>query len=50
MPGAPPNLIDPPSGCRFHPRCESSKRICAQEEPNLIEIRPGHNVKCRLYE
>jgi peptide/nickel transport system ATP-binding protein len=41
-----PNPINPPSGCRFHPRCPAAKDICSIEEPRLIEIEPGHLVAC----
>ncbi len=47
IPGAPPNLIDPPSGCRFHPRCERAMDICRKEDPPIFER--GHSVKCWLY-
>ena len=39
IPGAPPNLIDPPPGCRFHPRCPDAMRVCASEEPD--RVAPG---------
>jgi len=48
IPGAPPNLIDPPKGCRFHPRCPYRKPICEKEEPKLIEVEPGRKVACFL--
>ncbi|MFX1605968.1 MAG: ABC transporter ATP-binding protein [Promethearchaeota archaeon] len=41
-----PNLIYPPSGCRFHPRCDNATEICKQEKPTLEERRPGHWVAC----
>jgi peptide/nickel transport system ATP-binding protein len=41
-----PNPINPPPGCRFHPRCNFAKEICAQEEPLLRELRPQHLVSC----
>jgi len=46
--GNPPNLIHPPSGCRFHPRCEFMQPICKQEEPVLREAKPGHWVACHF--
>jgi len=46
IPGTIPNLIEPPSGCRFHPRCEYAKPICAKKIPSLEEIEPGHFVAC----
>ncbi len=49
IPGAPPNLIDPPKGCRFHPRCPYRKPICEKEEPKLVEVEPGRKVACFLY-
>ncbi len=50
MPGEPPNLTFPPSGCRFHPRCPSAMPICSQLEPSLIENESGHHVHCWLYQ
>ncbi|PLV58650.1 ABC transporter ATP-binding protein [Thermotoga sp. KOL6] len=49
IPGAPPNLINPPSGCRFHPRCPHAMEICKEKEPPLVEIEPGRRVACWLY-
>lgn len=46
IPGTIPNLIEPPSGCRFHPRCEYAKPECSKEMPPLQEIEPGHFVAC----
>jgi peptide/nickel transport system ATP-binding protein len=45
-PGEIPNPINPPSGCRFHPRCPFANERCAIEEPVLRELRPGHWVAC----
>jgi peptide/nickel transport system ATP-binding protein len=48
--GEPPNLIDPPLGCRFHPRCPSPvKGLCDVKEPPMIEVDEGHYAKCWLY-
>jgi peptide/nickel transport system ATP-binding protein len=47
--GAPPNLIQPPSGCRFHPRCPFAMRVCAEERPAAIEVAPGHSSACWLH-
>jgi peptide/nickel transport system ATP-binding protein len=41
-----PSAINPPPGCRFHPRCHSAKEGCRLEEPDLVEIRQGHWVAC----
>ncbi len=41
-----PNLINPPPGCKFHPRCSLAKEICSKEEPSYREIEPGHWVSC----
>ncbi len=49
IPGTVPRLIDPPPGCRFNPRCEYVKGICAKEEPPLNDIGQGHMVACFLY-
>jgi peptide/nickel transport system ATP-binding protein len=46
IPGTIPNLIEPPAGCRFHPRCEYAKPACAERIPPLEEIEPGHYVAC----
>ena len=54
IPGSVPNLIDPPPGCRFAPRCPArvkfGLKICTEVKPDLIEVRPGHLVRCWLYE
>jgi len=44
--GAPPNLAQPPSGCRFHPRCPLATDICRQASPELTTIAPGRRVAC----
>jgi oligopeptide/dipeptide ABC transporter ATP-binding protein len=44
--GTVPNLINPPSGCRFHPRCEFATKQCEDERPPREEIKPGHFVEC----
>ena len=49
IPGAPPNLIEPPSGCRFHPRCPYAFDRCIREEPELKQVESGHFVACHLY-
>jgi oligopeptide/dipeptide ABC transporter ATP-binding protein len=41
-----PNLITPPSGCRFHPRCPYVQSICKEKVPPLEEVEPGHFVTC----
>ena len=46
--GIPPNLISPPAGCRFHPRCPYAMEICRKEEPKTVEIKRGHFVACHL--
>ncbi len=55
IPGAPPDLANPPAGCRFHPRCPHCVRDESQlyvrqttERPVLREIEPGHRVACHL--
>lgn len=47
--GTVPNLIDPPQGCNFHPRCFHAKAICREKESELKEIEKGHMVSCWLY-
>jgi len=48
--GEPPNLLDPPTGCRFHPRCPFATEVCAKDEPPLTEIEPGHSIACWNHE
>lgn len=54
IPGSVPNLVDLPSGCKFHPRCaariEYDLQICLTEEPKLKTLSPGHTVRCWIYE
>lgn len=50
MPGEPPNLTFPPSGCRFHPRCPHAMPICTQKQPELKEVENGQLVHCWLYQ
>ncbi|MFP3951225.1 MAG: ABC transporter ATP-binding protein [Candidatus Bathyarchaeia archaeon] len=48
--GAPPSLIDPPSGCRFHPRCPHAMDICKEKRPHRKDLGGSHYVRCWLYE
>lgn len=50
LPGGVPSPLNPPSGCRFHPRCVSAKPVCSQEEPILRDLGGGHKVACHLNE
>jgi len=50
IPGTVPRLINPPSGCRFHPRCEYAQEICKEEKPDLEEIEENHYVACYFWE
>ncbi len=49
IPGAPPDLVDPPPGCRFHPRCPQAMEVCRAKEPVGVEIRPSHLAECWLH-
>ena len=44
-----PDLISPPTGCRFHPRCKFSKQHCTEEVPEFREVEPNHFVACFEY-
>ncbi|HCW51850.1 MAG TPA: peptide ABC transporter ATP-binding protein [Clostridiales bacterium] len=44
--GQPPDLLDPPKGCRFNPRCDYALKICLQEEPEYTYVNGGHKVAC----
>jgi peptide/nickel transport system ATP-binding protein len=46
IPGSPPDLIDMPTGCKFHPRCPLADDTCKQAEPDLAETGAGHKVAC----
>lgn len=46
--GSPPDLIDPPLGCRFHPRCPYAMDACRTEEPKIIQVGDRHYVACHL--
>jgi len=50
IPGTPPDLIAPPKGCRFSPRCNKAFGRCFEEEPSLVEIEPGHMAACWLHQ
>lgn len=53
IPGSVPNLVNLPPGCQFAPRCRMREKyglkICTEQEPGLVEVRPGHDVRCWLY-
>lgn len=49
IPGQPPDLRNPPPGCRFHPRCPYAEERCKLEEPPMYKISEIHSVKCWLY-
>jgi len=48
--GQPPNLLRPPTGCRFHPRCPYAFDRCRVEQPPLLPLADGHATRCWLYE
>jgi peptide/nickel transport system ATP-binding protein len=45
IPGTVPRLSDLPAGCGFAPRCDRTSYVC-ENEPALVEVRPGHSVRC----
>jgi peptide/nickel transport system ATP-binding protein len=50
IPGSPPDLIDLPSGCKFHPRCPYATEKCREEDPPMIEVAPGQTAACWHWE
>jgi peptide/nickel transport system ATP-binding protein len=48
--GTPPNLANPPTGCRFHPRCPYVMDVCRTEAPELVTVKERHRVACHLVE
>jgi peptide/nickel transport system ATP-binding protein len=46
IPGSPPNMLNPPKGCRFWPRCSSAKKKCSAKEPPLVDVGNNHLVRC----
>jgi peptide/nickel transport system ATP-binding protein len=50
IPGAPPSLTNPPSGCRFHPRCPRVVDLCREQAPEVRLLAPGHAVACHRAE
>lgn len=46
--GSPPDLLHPPTGCRFHPRCPYRQDICLQQDPPLIALSPSHRSACHF--
>jgi len=52
IPGQPPSLLNPPSGCRFHPRCAFAMPICRQQDPRLMAVGSDtlHEQACHLDE
>jgi peptide/nickel transport system ATP-binding protein len=50
MGGSPPDLVEPPTGCRYHPRCPKALPVCAAAPSHFLEAKPDHFVNCWLYE
>jgi len=48
--GFPPDLLNPPTGCRFHPRCSHTMDICKKEDPQPLKLARDHYVACHLVE
>ncbi|HEX2288142.1 MAG TPA: ABC transporter ATP-binding protein [Gaiellaceae bacterium] len=49
IPGAPPDLADPPQACRFHPRCPDAMVVCASQDPIEVRAETGQRVRCWLH-
>lgn len=50
IPGIVPSPLQMPTGCSFHPRCRQALEVCHRQPPSLSEVRPGHLVRCWLYQ
>jgi peptide/nickel transport system ATP-binding protein len=50
IPGRIPNYLDPPTGCRFHPRCPHVMDICRQKKPPFFRLNDNHEVACFLFQ
>jgi peptide/nickel transport system ATP-binding protein len=50
IPGRIPNYLNPPTGCRFHPRCDQAMPVCAERRPPFFDTGGGHKVACFLWE
>lgn len=50
IPGSPPDLIAPPAGCRFCPRCPKAMSVCSSQRPQIRAVSATHSVACHLYE
>ncbi len=50
IPGSPPDMANPPSGCPYHPRCEYAQEICSETIPEYREVEEGHWILCHRYE
>jgi peptide/nickel transport system ATP-binding protein len=46
IPGSPPALLNPPSGCGFNPRCPRAREECTKSDPQLVEVGNGHFAAC----
>jgi len=50
IPGSPPDLVAPPSGCKFHPRCAKAMPVCSQIAPVNRQLSADHSVACHLFD
>ncbi|WP_338137746.1 oligopeptide/dipeptide ABC transporter ATP-binding protein, partial [Comamonas aquatica] len=46
----PPNPINPPTGCRFHPRCPQAAAVCAERVPTISDVQLHHHARCLVHE
>ena len=49
IPGRIPDYLNPPAGCRFHPRCERAMPVCRSDKPRFVKVSEDHEVACFLY-